>query len=468
MMSQNKKEALRAYYESKRYILFVAFLVLFGHTTINMGGRALLGGYQGLIALTLLVATVVLGAFVCNDARYLIMPLISVFYMITVEHTPNVPSFSPFLFEPFHLGWIITLSVLFVASVVYFVISNRSFAKPIPFKSPLFISLLIFCGALLLNGVFSPYVSLSNLVFGASFLATMPLLYLLFTCYVKMSEQSFDYFMTCLMTLGLLLCAQLLLAYAMGTVRFENGSVVKESVVLGWGIWTAIGGVMVFLLPATLYFAHSHTHGWLYYGLGLLELLCIFLTQSRGALLFGGFVFGVSVIVLCFSGKNRKLNRILTLSIVGVGLLGGIVLWSKLSSLLQNYLTYGFGDNGRFEKWRLGWQSFLSAPIFGVGFYSDFAYQDFDKGIYPYFYHNTLIQFLASTGTVGTLAYLYHRLRTVLLVVKRPNAKKTFLGICLLGLLSFSLLDVIFFNTYPMLIYTPILVFMEHGSKGEL
>ncbi len=467
-MNKNKKEALRAYYESKTYILFVAFLVLFGHTTISFGGRALMGGYQGIFALTLLVATVVLGAFVCNDARYLIMPVISVFYMITVEHTPNVPSFSSFLFEPFHLGWIIALTVIFLASVVYFVITNRNYTKPIPIKSPLFISLLIFCGAMLLNGVFSPYVSVSNLVFGASFLGTMPLLYLLFACYVRMTEKTFDYFMTCLMALGLLLCAQLLLAYVTGPVRFENGSVVKESVVLGWGIWTAIGGIMVFLLPATFYFAHSHKHGWIYYGLGLLELFCIFLTQSRGALLFGGLVFGVSILVLCLSGENRKLNRILTFSILGIGMIGGMVLWSKLSSLLQNYLTYGFGDNGRFEKWRLGWQSFLSAPAFGVGFYSDFAYQDFEKGIYPYFYHNTLIQFLASTGIVGTLAYLYHRLQTLLLVIRRPNPKKTFLGICLLGLLSFSLLDVIFFNTYPMLIYTPILVFMEHGCKGEL
>ena len=169
MISQQKREALRAYYESKKYILFVAFLVLFGHTTISYGGRPLLWGYQGIFALTLLAATVVFGAFVCTDARYLIMPLISFFYMITVEHTPNVPSFSPFLFEPFHLGWLASLTALFVASVIYFLIVNRRQANPIPWKSPLLISILIFCGAMLLNGLFSPYVSLSNFVFGASF-----------------------------------------------------------------------------------------------------------------------------------------------------------------------------------------------------------------------------------------------------------------------------------------------------------
>jgi uncharacterized membrane protein HdeD (DUF308 family) len=112
------------------------------------------------------------------------------------------------------------------------------------------------------------------------------------------------------MATGLIICAQLLLAYGMGGINFDGtGSVVKESVMLGWGVWTAIGGMLAFLMPACFYFAHSHRNGWVYYLLGLLEYLCIFLSQSRGALLFGTLVLGLCVLILLFSGKNKKMNE---------------------------------------------------------------------------------------------------------------------------------------------------------------
>ena len=68
---------------------------------------------------------------------------------------------------------------------------------------------------------------------------------------------------------------------------------------------------------------------------------------------------------------------------------------------------------------------------------------------------------------VGFAAYLYHRFTTVRLVLKQPNLYKTFLGICILGLLLFSLLDVLFFNTYPTIMYSLMLVFMDHANLRD-
>jgi hypothetical protein len=47
------------------------------------------------------------------------------------------------------------------------------------------------------------------------------------------------------------------------------------------------------------------------------------------------------------------------------------------------------------------------------------------------------------------------------MVLRRRTAYKTFLGISILGLVGFSLLDVLFFNTYPTIIYSLMLLFME-------
>ena len=282
-----------------------------------------------------------------------------------------------------------------------------------------------------------------------------------------------DYFMTCLVAIGMIICAELLLGYVTGEIRFdEAGNVIKETVLVGWGVWTAIGGMLAFLMPACFYFARSHRHGWVFYMLGLLEYLCIFLSQSRGALLFGTGILGLCILVLLVSGKNRKTNRIITGVIVVVGVLGLLLLWNRLMGVLNNYLEYGFSDNGRYDKWRAGWKNFLDYPIFGAGFYTTFEYGDWEKSVYPYLYHNTLIQILASCGVLGMAAYLYHRYCTVRLVFQKRNPYKLFLGICILGLISFSLLDVLFFNTYPTIIYSLMLLFMEkseayYGKAGE-
>ena len=271
--------------------------------------------------------------------------------------------------------------------------------------------------------------------------------------------------MICLVASGLLICAELLLAYLMGGVRFEGGKVVKESVMLGWGVWTAIGGMLAFLMPACFYFAHSHRRGWIFFLLGLLEYVCIFLSQSRGALLFGSVILLLCLIRLCVNGENKKVNRILTVGISAVGLLGAALLSHKLVGILQNYLSFGWSDNGRFEIWKRGWDNFIKYPVFGAGFYKSFINENWPKEVYPYLYHNTVIQLLASGGVVAFLAYAYHRFCTVRLVIQRPNVKKTFLGIGILALISFSLLDVLFFNTYPTMIYALMLLFMEKSEE---
>ena len=150
--------------------------------------------------------------------------------------------------------------------------------------------------------------------------------------------------------------------------------------------------------------------------------------------------------------------------VAAVGVLGVLLLWDKLMGVLQNYLAYGMDDNGRFDIWRIGWKNFTDYPIFGAGFYNSFAYEGWQKDVYPYLYHNTVLQMAATGGVLLLGAYLYHRVTTVLLVVKQPSAGKTFLGICILGLISFSLLDVIFFNTYPTIIYSLMLLFMDRES----
>lgn len=468
-MNQTKIEKLQWYFASKWYILTVSLLVILAHTTIYVNGGMLFGGYQEFIFGGLMLLLASFGCYVCTDFRFMMMPFMSFIFLVTLEHSPNVPDYSLFYIQPLSLALIILLAVVLFGSIAWFAVKNRKNANPIAWKGLAFLGMAVFCGGLFLNGFFSSQYTFSDTLYPISFLLSLLGVYLLFALFVRFDESAMEYFMTCLLATGLIISAQLLLAYVTGGVRFnEAGQLVKESVMLGWGVWTAIGGMLIFLMPVCFYFAHSHKHGWVYYLLGLVEYVCVFLSQSRGALLFGTAVLGLCILVLLFGGKNRKTNRIITGVIFVIGVLGLIVLWDRLTGVLNNYLEYGFNDNGRYDKWRVGWKHFLDAPMFGSGFYTTFEYGDWEKAVYPYLYHSTPIQILSSCGVVGMAAYLYHRYCTVRLVFQKSSPYKLFLGIGILGLISFSLLDVLFFNTYPTIIYSLMLLFMEKSDDVQI
>ncbi len=441
-------DLVKRFYNSLWYPILIAFLVFLGHAT----GLDIL--FCGVVVFAFLI-----GCLFCTDLRFALSPVLCLFFIVTIEHGPNVPYYSTYYAQP-HVIAVLGAYVLFaLAGLVFFAIRNRSTAKK-PKLTPVLIGMLILCATLCTNGLFSANYTAGNLLYAITFLPTLIGIYLLFSAYLHFDKRLLDYFAFCLTVAGLLICAEVLFAY-LTTVQYVNGSVVKESVVLGWGVWTTIGGLLCFFMPASFYFAANHKHGWLGLIAGMLQLFCILLSQSRGALLIGAGLFVLCMLLLCFVGKNRKINRLLSLGILILGILGAIVLREKLMSVLQNFINYGFGDNGRFAIWQTGWKHFTECVIFGSGFYDSYVNEEWEMSVVPYFYHNTLIQFLASGGIVGLLGYLAHRTQTLLLIFKHPSVYKAFMGICILGLLLFSMLDVLFFCIYPMIFYSMILLFME-------
>ena len=469
-MNQGQIDRLRAFYASKRYILLISAFVIMGHTTLYVGDRMAFLGYQEFVFGGLMLLFASFGCYVCTDLRFLMMPFMSFVFLVTLEHSPNVPNYSRFYVEPLPLTLAVILAVLLLASVGWFLFKNYRLANPIAWRGRTFFGMAVFCIGLFFNGFFSAYYTVADSLYPISFLLSLLGVYVLFAAFVRFDAETMEYFMTCLLSVGLIICAELLLGYLAGDIRLdEGGAVVKESVMLGWGIWTAIGGMLVFLMPVCFWFAHSHAHGWIYFGLGILEYFCIFLSQSRGALLFGTGVLVLCFLMLMFGGKNRSVNRILIGCLFAVGMAMMFLFWERFQALLNNFLEYGFDDNGRYDKWRIGWSYFWENPLLGSGFYAPFDYGGWQKDVYPYLYHSTPIQILASCGIFGMATYLYHCQCTISLVFKDRSSYKTFLGISILGLVSFSLLDVLFFNTYPTIIYSLMLLFMEKSDeiKGQ-
>lgn len=458
---------LRRFFCGRGYIILTAVLVFLAHSTLRVQEQLLFGGYQEFLFGGLLVISVAVACFVCDDLRFLLMPVISVVFLVPTLHAPNVPYYSKFYLEHIPLTLEYVLGLLLIGSIICFVARNRP--NRVSFRKPVLLSLSVFCAALMLNGVGSRYYCVSDILYPLTMVAALVGIYLLFAAYIRFDRDVFDHFLFCVFVLGLVLCAELIFTYldkGPEGMRFTaSGGVDKNSLLFGWGNSTAMGGMLAFLMPAGFYFAHSHRHGWVYYILGGTVYLGVFLSQSRGALLAATGTLAISLLILMFSGKNRKINRIFTGLVVLAGAGVAVLFFQKIVHLVKTMLDLGLWDNGRFGIWSAALQKFREYPIFGAGFYTDFSYNGWQKDVYPYLYHNTPLQVLAAGGIVAFSAYTWHRFVTVRLVFRKPDPYKTFLGLCILGLLIFCLFEVIFFATYPTIIYSLMLLFMVQKNE---
>lgn len=445
----------RGFYNGRFYPLLVTVLILLGHST----------GYEVAFGIVMLLS-VIPACLLCHDLRFALMPFLATVFIVSAKtYAPNDTGYAERYMKPSVLiPFGITVLLVLVALTVFVIRNRRTLNKP-PRRGML-VGLIVFSGALLCNGILNSDYTFQNLFFGFVMSVTLVGVYLLFAFFLDIDRSTFEHFMFCLALAGALICAELIVAY-FTTVQFIEGEIVKGSVVLGWGVWTTIGGMLAFLMPAHFYFAASHRHGWIGLLTGAVQYFCILLSQSRGALLIGTVILLICLIYLFFKGANRRLNRCIVLGFFAIGVLGVILLSDKLIGLVQNFLNMGFDDNGRFALWRTGFDHFLEYPVFGSGFYDSYVNDAWEMEVYPYLYHNTPIQLLGSMGVVGALAYLYHRVLTVRLVFKKPNEGKTFLGFCILGLLLFSLTDVLFFKTYPTIFYSLMLLFMDKSSSFD-
>ncbi len=449
---KTKLDLLREFYGGRIYPLLVLILAVVANSTGTEFWCYLIN-----------VLLFFVGALIAYDLRFALTPFLCTVFFVSPLTAPDVTGFRDNYIKPFPIIMMAICFGLIFVSTVIFAIRNRRRVNAFPWKG-MFLSLAILCVAICLNGAFSSAYTWQDLLYALTFPAALLVLYVLFALYVKFDESVFPYFMYCMVIACTVICIQLVLRYLSGAV-IVDGAIVKENVVLGWAVWTTLGGMIAMLMPASFYFAATDRHGWVFYLLGLFQFLCTVLSQSRGAMLVGGVILLCSMVLLCFFGPNKKINRFFTLGVILIGVVGVALLWDKVMALLQNFINSGFADNDRFKLWRLGLSKFSEHPVFGAGFYDNGIESPWDIQVYPFFYHNTIIQMLASTGAVGMLAYLWHRFCTVRRVVLKPSLFKSYLGLCILSCLLFCMLDVLLFVTYPLLFYTLMLLFMEKSDE---
>ncbi len=440
-----------SFYSSLYYPILVALLVYISHTFS-----------VELLAIILVGLSASIGVVLCKDIKYVLAPALMIFFCLSKN---NVYYKNGSFFSVDTLTTVAIIAGVFIVSLIaHFIIYKKHIDFKSAIRSPLFLGYVTFSIGILLNGLFDKD-SFSLLNLGFTFLLTVSYIVVFYILYIGIdfTEDFKKYLIYVLFISSLLITCELYSLFLTGQIRFENGEIVKESIVTGWGIWNTMGCYLSMLLPIHFYLAtFVKKYGFIFYITGLISYLSIVLSLSRSSLLAGTFVIGISIIISCFKGENKVINRIISGVLCAIGILGIILLWDKISNILGDYISRGLDDNGRFEIYKFGIKKFLNNPIFGGGFYN--AYYNVTNGL-PFGYHNTLIQMMASCGIVGLLGYSFHRYQTIKLFIKKRSFENAFLGLCVCALLITSLLDVHMISLYPAIYYSIILIAIEKSNN---
>lgn len=376
---------------------------------------------------------------------------------------------------------------------------NMGFKKLFTQKRALTLGFIAIAFGFLMSGLFSkhyPEVVGKNLLFSFLHVLSFSLLYFLFSATVKWENVSKRYFAWIAVILSLTVSGELLHLFLTNRVIVDkviNGTIVgktilREHIYTGWGMYNNVGAMIALGIPFAWYLAVSYRHGYLFVLPASLFMVASVFSCSRGSMLGAAIAFLLSFLYAIVKSKHRISLLLSTLAVAGLCL--GLFFWAQKAfpylfestpdffnsenffniHSFKDFLLL-FNDSNRFSTYEEGLKVFKEYPIFGDSFYpSDFAPWDFSEleqfsSFFPPRWHNTFIQIMVSCGTVGLVAYVFHRVQTILLFTKKRTVEKTFIGIAVLVLLFMSLLDCHLFNIGPAFFYSTALLFAEKLGK---
>ena len=163
----------------------------------------------------------------------------------------------------------------------------------------------------------------------------------------------------------------------------------------------------IFIFYNTIFFMYYMTN--LYNITNVMGLiLCVttsLLTFSRGGILAIALVIFVYVCMSSFAKKVKIIMGLVLFSVI-IFSLANVVMGGQLDDILNDRISDFSHDNGsgRFTLWEAAFKYFLSNPYIGIGAFnfSNYYEYQFNEKLYV---HNTFLEILSESGTIGFLLY---------------------------------------------------------------
>lgn len=233
-----------------------------------------------------------------------------------------------------------------------------------------------------------------------------------------------------------------------------------------------ISTLLMLAMPCPFYFIQRNR---LHLISALMIPTCIFLTGSRGGLIFGALEFVICVVVFAICDKPRRFIYvcILTCIVAIFAISGDSITQFTVNKAFNNFISANEPRRLLLER---AWSGFISNPIFGegLGYTGNTDLYNPVKGALTW-YHMLIPQIVASLGIVGVAAYgfqFFLRSKTVILSLKRNKYRDKYivcsLALSYIGLLLMSLVNPGIFCPLPYSLITVIIFAMIDGNSCSL
>lgn len=485
-----------------------------------------------IVTIYFIALTGILSVLLLDDLTPLLSNFLFMSIMISLNHSPSIflvgkGHGSGYLAHPAILAQIIVLITLYVIAVLARIALT---VKRGQFKiTPVFWTLAALAVALILNGVFSKNYRALDLVYGFFLAFCFFAIFCVVKDNVSCTQEAYTKLAFAFFVFSLTLLGELVVKYITVEV-IKDGVIDRLQLAFGWGMYNNLALLMLLCVPSVMYLAGTQKHGYLYLIYSVFLAVGIILTMSRQAWVALIVVYLISLVALLLVGKHRLINSVITV-LVGVAMIvlaltlkdkillllsgtpkstgiktvalliasalyiialtvlnikcrnkvikysisGGSVFLILLLAGIFYHKTYELlmkfveSSNGRNILWKDAVGNFVSAPVFGIGFFvnlnNDPGFAGMD--IIPNMYHNTFFQLLGACGICGLVAYIVHRAFTLISFGKDMSLDRSYVGLTILCILITTLFDNHLFYILPTIIYSFLLAIMIKGQKSS-
>lgn len=436
--------------------------------------------YSGLdmVSLYYLVFVAAAMAFLLDDLTPLVPHLAFLNIFVSMQNCPlNFGEMvgSDFYTRTGNLVQIVILIFVLAGSMItrlVFTLKEKGFKPDLTFWGLVAVAALF-----LLNGVGSKAYVISDTLYGALLAFLFLGVFVLISNTVKLTDENYMNLVWGFIAFSAVLVLELGVLYAeRHDVIIVGGHIIKQQVILGWGVWNSIGTLFCICIPPVCLAAAKSKYGYAFLLYAALLTACAFLTGSRQAMLGSTFAFGACSIALIVKSRTRIINAIIIGAIALVAIIVVAVKWDKVLSSIEYILNGIFNDDGsysgggRHRLMMLAINYFKADPVFGGGFFigfESFELTGITGTLLPTFAHCTIFELLATCGILGLIAYVGHRVTTVIAFAKKPTLNKFYMATCIATLLLICLFDNYIFYLLPTLIYSSVLPFATGKPEPE-
>ena len=321
--------------------------------------------------------------------------------------------------------------------------------------------------ALLIGGIFSPYIK--DYAKGvSSVLSTGPInlfAYFFLLNFIK-PPKGFDvkrYFCYILTVVGCVITVELNLHFYILVEKAPNETLNN----IGLTNLNAAAVLLLVAIPACWYLISRRKRVFLSLPTLVFLYLGMYQTASDGC-------NGITIVSLPFFAifailRAKNFNKqviVRVLYVVGFSIAVLMLLYfmqHDVRELINYVISELLNDTGRTFLYEDAIEQFLKYPIFGVGFgYANPLVDWFESHSFaPYNFHSTLFHTMATSGIVGVAAYAYYYVKRFSIITAKNDSFNLFMFFSFTSFVMYGMIDTCEFTFFPSLFITIFLTMVE-------